>query len=468
MVFSSLIFVFGFLPVAIVGAFILKKCIKLQNLFLLALSLIFYSYGEPRYIVLFLLTIVLNWAAAYASSFLKNLTIKRCFGVLTIVVDILILFWFKYSGWCFSGINRIFDIEISIPVTVLPIGISFYTFQAISYVADVVLMGKYEAQRNPVIVGLYIAFFPQLIAGPIVRYEDLADKMMYRQMSIEEFSQGCIRFMYGFSKKILLADTVAVIVDKAFSNLGSNELSMSFAWLGAIAFTLQIFLDFSAYSDMAIGLGHMFGFTIRENFNVPYKAATVRDFWRRWHISLSIWFRDYIYVPLGGNRVSQKRLYFNVAVVWLLTGIWHGANWTFIVWGVSYGALVVFERYFSIEERLKKNGYRAAVYRVFTLLAVVLLWVVFRADNIFDAVSYIKCMFNISTLNLGFHQTILYLSEYKWALAIGLLISFQPEITTRIKKIMELVGCPLLLVLFVISVSYLVKGTFSPFLYFNF
>ena len=468
MVFSSLIFVFGLLPMCIIGGFVTRNRVKLQNFFLLLMSLVFYSWGEPKYIYLFLFTIIINWAFAYISSFFDDKLIRKLIGLVSVFIDLSILFWFKYSGWCFTEVNELFGLNLYVPVTVLPIGISFYTFQAISYVADVTLMEKYEAQKNPINVGLYIAFFPQLIAGPIVRYEDLAEKMESRKMSLEEFSDGTLRFLYGFCKKILLADSVAVIVDKAFSNLGSNELTMSFAWLGAIAFSLQIFLDFSAYSDMAIGLGHMFGFTIRENFNVPYKARTVQDFWRRWHMSLSGWFRDYVYIPLGGNRSGNRRTYFNLGVVWLLTGIWHGANWTFIAWGVGYGALLVFERFFAIDVWLQKGRVRAALYRIFTLLVVVMLWVIFRADNISEAVSYISCMFSVKTLTKGIPLTILYASEYKWAIAAGLIISFQPEITSERKKLLYNVGWPVLLILFVCSISYLVKGTFSPFLYFNF
>jgi len=469
MVFSSLIFVFGLFPVCIIVGFFTRNKVKLQNIFLLLISFVFYSWGEPKYIYLFLFTIISNWTLVYLSSFAKKKWIKKFIGIAAISVDILILFWFKYSGWIFAELNKLFGLSLHVPATILPIGISFYTFQAISYVADVTLMGKYPAVKDPVKVGLYIAFFPQLIAGPIVRYEDLATKLESRRMSWEEFSQGTLRFLYGFCKKILLADSVAVITDKAFILLEANELSMCFAWLGAIAFTLQIFLDFSAYSDMAIGLGHMFGFTIRENFNLPYKAKTVRDFWRRWHMSLSFWFRDYVYIPLGGNRIGQRRAYFNLAVVWLLTGMWHGANWTFIIWGSIYGLLVILERYFGLETWLEEGSrFKASAYRLFTMLAVVLLWVVFRAENIWQALRYIACMFSMENFSTGLALTILYLSEYKWALVLGLLISIHPELSQEKKKLVNNIGWPALMILFIVSVSYLVKGTFSPFLYFNF
>lgn len=345
MIFSSLIFVFGFLPPLLVLIFFFHKWINVQNIILFFASLLFYTWGEPKYIGLFVSIIVLNWMLTLIAEQNKHLLLHRIIGTVTISFDVLILFWFKYAKW----IGNVFGYSIGIDV--LPIGISFYMFQAISYVADVVLLDKYKAEKNPINVGLYIAFFPQLIAGPIVRYEEIKEQISDREITIDFFEEGCFRFVFGFCKKVLLADSMAVIVNKAF--FIGTELTFSFAWLGAIAYTLQIFMDFSGYSDMAIGLGLMFGFKIPENFNNPYKARSIQDFWRRWHITLSVWFRDYVYIPLGGNRKERWKTIFNVAIVWLLTGFWHGANFTFVLWGMIYGCLILFEKVLNINEKLK-------------------------------------------------------------------------------------------------------------------
>ena len=278
MVFSSLVFIYAFLPVFVLLATAMRRWISIQNIVLLIASLIFYSWGEPKYIWLFSGTVFINWFLVLSTTYIKSKRIVRAIGFSTIILNLLILFWFKYAGW----IGRAF--QLSIGSAVLPIGISFYTFQAISYVADVTLLEKYEAERNPFNVGLYIAFFPQLIAGPIVRYEEMREQIRNRRMTLDGFETGCFRFVLGFCKKVLLADSMAVIVDKAFT--AGDGLTFPFAWLGAIAYSFQILMDFSGYSDMAIGLGGMFGFRIPENFNIPYRASSIRDFWRRWHITL--------------------------------------------------------------------------------------------------------------------------------------------------------------------------------------
>ena len=346
MVFSSLIFVFGFLPPVLILSFLFRRWINIQNAILFFASLLFYMWGELEYIWLFILTILLNWLLTLIAGQNKNILLRRIIGTAAIVFDILILFWFKYAGWIGNAFG------CSIGSAILPIGISFYIFQAVSYVADVTLLDKYKAEKNPVNVGFYIAFFPQLIAGPIVRYKEIKEQIRDRRMTIDLFEEGCFRFIFGFCKKVLLADSMAVIVNKAFS--AETKLTFSFAWLGAVAYTFQIFMDFSGYSDMAIGLGAMFGFKIPENFDNPYKAQSIRDFWRRWHITLSVWFRDYVYIPLGGNRTGRWRTIFNIAVVWLLTGFWHGANLTFVLWGMIYGCLVLLEKALNIDEKVKK------------------------------------------------------------------------------------------------------------------
>lgn len=459
MIFSSLIFVFGFLPPLLVLIFFFHKWINVQNIILFFASLLFYIWGEPQYIGLFVSIIVLNWMLTLIAEQNKHLLLHRIIGTVTISFDVLILFWFKYAKW----IGNVFGYSIGIDV--LPIGISFYMFQAISYVADVVLLDKYKAEKNPINVGLYIAFFPQLIAGPIVRYEEIKEQISDREITIDFFEEGCFRFVFGFCKKVLLADSMAVIVNKAFS-IGT-ELTFSFAWLGAIAYTLQIFMDFSGYSDMAIGLGLMFGFKIPENFNNPYKARSIQDFWRRWHITLSVWFRDYVYIPLGGNRKERWKTIFNVAIVWLLTGFWHGANFTFVLWGMIYGCLILFEKVLNINEKLKNLEWGGVVgsivYRLFTLFSIILLWVLFRAGSLSDAVEYIQKMFCFEVTRVD--ETILYLSEFKWAILICVVLCIISDEMIMKKRV---IFWPGMLILFIVSISYLVKGTFSPFLYFNF
>lgn len=460
MVFSSLEFVFFFLPIAIIGDFLLKKWIPVRNLFLLIASLFFYAWGEPQLVFLFAGTILINWLAGL---FAKK---RRWVGIIAIILDIGVLFIFKYLNWSVDILNASFNAGISIKQIALPIGISFYTFQAISYVVDV-MSGKTEANRNPISVGLYIAFFPQLIAGPIVRYTDIEKQLKNRTVTMSSFSDGVMRFLAGFSKKIILADGMAVIVDKAYGILETGSLGAGFAWLGAVAYMFQIFLDFSAYSDMAIGLGAMYGFRIPENFNKPYMAKSIRDFWRRWHISLSIWFRDYVYIPLGGNR--NGRTYFNIAVVWLLTGLWHGASLNFVLWGCIYGLLVMAEKALHIEERLNGKGLAIWFYRAFSLLCILFLWIIFRAENLTMAIQYIKSMFNFGVVNIGRDSPWMYFWEMKFELLACALLSFVrlPE-KIRENGWYQGIKAVVLLLLFFVSVSYLVKGNFSPFLYFNF
>ncbi len=455
MVFSSLIFIYGFLPIVILLGFITCKWTKVQNIVLLLASLFFYSWGEPIYIWLFVGTVTINWLFVLLSSFVRNRNVVKAIGAITIILDIGILFWFKYAGWIGSAFG------LSVGTTILPIGISFYTFQAISYVADVTLMQKYPAERNPINVGLYIAFFPQLIAGPIVRYEDMEDQIRKRKMTLNGFEEGSFRFIVGFCKKVLLADSMAVIANKAFSD--GSTLTASFAWLGAVAYAFQILMDFSGYSDMAIGLGLMFGFNIHENFDNPYRASSIRDFWRRWHITLSVWFRDYVYIPLGGNKKGKGRTILNMTIVWLLTGFWHGANLTFLLWGIIYGLLVVTEKLLNIDEKLRERLLGRIIYRLFTLLVVMFLWILFRAEDIAIAGEYIAKMFKFGAE--GFSQAVLYLSEYKWAMIACVILSIVSTKTLMNKRTWL---WPVMLILFIVSISYLVKGTFSPFLYFNF
>lgn len=470
MVFSSTIFIFGFLPIVLLGVLLLRKHIVLQNYFLFAVSLLFYAWGEPRCVFLMILSILVNWLLALAIEANEKRPFWRNFYlILAIVFDFGCLFVFKYFSWSVRMINRVFQCALPFREIALPIGISFYTFQAVSYVIDV-WRRDVKAKRDVVGVGMYIAFFPQLIAGPIVRYGDIEKQISERKITLAGFSDGITRFLFGFVKKVLLADNIAVIANKAFALNANDELGGAFAWLGAIAYTLQIYCDFSGYSDMAIGLGKMFGFSLMENFNYPYKAHSIRDFWRRWHISLSGWFRDYVYIPLGGNRKGERRTYLNLAIVWMLTGIWHGANVTFVFWGIMYGVLIMLERLLNIEARIQRSKLVRVGYRIFTGVVVIVLWVFFRADNITQAFSYVSSMFNVTRWIDNIELAYLYLSEFKWEMTGCLLCSFVKvrEWFEKESGLLDILKMILLYLLFIVSISYLVKGTYSPFLYFNF
>ena len=444
-----------------------------RNTVLLLASLFFYSWGEPRFVFVMLLSIVANYGFGVV---IGNCTSrkKRTLLILCLAFNLSILFVFKYLNFVVANINSILPGAVHQTSIVLPIGISFFTFQAISYVVDV-YRGTVPAQRNPLYVALYIAFFPQLIAGPIIRYSTIEEQIVSRKESVPLFAEGIRRFLIGFSKKIILANSFALIADQAFEVIQNETLSVSFAWLGSIAYTLQIFFDFSAYSDMAIGLGAMFGFRYPENFDYPYGAKTITEFWRRWHISLGMWFRDYVYFPLGGSRVdTRKRLVFNLFVVWLLTGIWHGANWTFICWGLLYFILLCFEKLvLSIQE--ERTTVLQSLYRVFTLLCVNAGWVLFRAESIGQAAKYFQDMMGIRGGALVDDLAIQNLGEYWLFLAFGLVYSVglfqwarsQME-NTRFKVFVSSMGYVVYFVLFVIALSYLVMGAYNPFIYFNF
>lgn len=478
MLFSSNIFIFIFLPgVILVYYTILKRSRMLQNLFLLLASLFFYAWGEPRFVLIMLLSIGINW--------LMGLLVDACRGrqrkaklvvLLDVIFNLCIIFVFKYLMFTVENINALFNCSLDVPSIALPIGISFFTFQAISYVVDV-YRGKGEVQKNLMNVGLYISFFPQLIAGPIVRYETVAYQIRYRKESLQDFSQGSVRFIIGLGKKVLLSNSMAVIADCAFSMTVSNgaepgSLSVCMAWLGAIAYTLQIFFDFSGYSDMAIGLGKMFGFHFLENFDYPYISKSATEFWRRWHMSLGTWFRDYVYIPLGGSRVkSRGRHIFNLFIVWLCTGIWHGANWTFILWGLMYFVLLIFEKFsfFQIDGNSRKTNWCKHIYAMFF---VIMGWVTFRAENIHVAAEYYSTMFGLSGAPLADNAFAEYISQYAVYLLAGILFS-TPVMKKAGKRIpqswfTDLAYTAAIIGIFIISVSFIVKGTYNPFIYFNF
>lgn len=442
----------------------IKYTRALLNLFLLVASIGFYAWGEPRFVFVMLFSIIVNYLFGLWLVNIKTAAFRRAVVFISVSFNLLLLLIFKYLTFSLSTVRTVSGISFPVPEIALPIGISFFTFQAMSYVLDVAY-GRAKVQKNPLWVCLYISFFPQLIAGPIVKYETVANEIQNRRENWDDFSQGLCRFAVGLSKKVLLANNMAVIADHAFT---VQELSVGMAWLGAFAYTFQIYFDFSGYSDMAIGLGRMFGFHFEENFRYPYIARSITEFWRRWHISLSSWFRDYVYIPLGGSRVSSKRRYWNLFVVWLLTGIWHGANWTFLVWGLYYFVLLAVEKALGLDKR------HISLWRVFsTFLLVNFGWVLFRAASLPAAAAYVAAMFGIGADGFWSEAATMFLRDYKVFLAGALLFStpVAPWASKR-KETQGWIGSILyaagLSALVLLSVCYLFKGSYDPFIYFNF
>jgi D-alanyl-lipoteichoic acid acyltransferase DltB (MBOAT superfamily) len=467
MVFSSTIFLFLFLPITLIGYYNpIWKGRKFRNVFLLLASLAFYAWGEPLFIFVMILSIMINYFLGLCiDKYNDSKIIQKRYLITAICYNVALLFVFKYLSFTVKNINVVFQSQISIVNIAMPIGISFFTFQMMSYIFDL-YYGKGKAQKNFINLALYISMFPQLIAGPIVRYETIAREINDRRENIEDFTNGMIRFIVGLSKKLLIANYVGFIADQIFSLNG--YLSVASAWLGAITYTLQIYFDFSAYSDMAIGLGSMFGFHFLENFNYPYIAASITDFWKRWHISLSTWFRDYVYIPLGGSRISKLRSIVNLFLVWLLTGIWHGANWTFIVWGLFYFVLLLIERLF------KFTKHRTWLSHIYTMFFVIIGWIIFRAESLTDAHKYMGSMFGIYTKDLIDNAFFIHFANIKWIIFFGILFStpIVPYLKKKINNINKLAyqitSCVIVLILFSISILICIKSTYNPFIYFNF
>ena len=475
MLFSSNIFVFLFLPAALVGYYFLRSTIY-RNVFLLVMSLVFYAWGEPWFVFVMMGSIVFNWLlAVLVSHFREDKALRKLFLVLCLAGNLGLLFVFKYLGFFTVTANSL-GFELPYVEIALPLGISFFTFQAMSYVIDV-SRGDVAVQKKPHIVGMYIALFPQLIAGPIVRYKDFEQYIYDRKNDFGEFGEGVRRFIIGFSKKVLLANNMALIADQAFA-MPDAERSVIYAWLGAVAYSFQILFDFSGYSDMAIGLGKMFGFKFLENFDYPYISKSISEFWRRWHMSLGRWFRDYVYFPLGGSRVeSKKRLVFNLFVVWVLTGTWHGADWTFIIWGLMYFVLIAFEKLSGWPGKFKTSAAKAG-YRAFTMLCVVAGWVMFRAEGWGAATGYYLSMLGAHGNPVFCDYVILAFREYWLFLLFSLLCS-----TTLPGKLLDRLAntggkvAPYIsnaaviafyLFCFIWAVSFIILGAHNPFIYFNF
>ena len=468
MLFTTTIFLFVFLPAVLLIYYNpLVKNRTFRNIFLLLVSIGFYAWGEPVCVLVLLMSMCVNWALGLLVDRYRDSKGIKALLALNVAYNLGVLFVFKYLNFTVNNMNHFLRQPISIQNIALPIGISFYTFQAMSYVIDV-YKGNGKAQKNPLDVGLYIALFPQLLAGPIVRYETVARQIHNRRETLNGFYAGIMRFLFGFGKKILLCNTMALGADACFGRIAEGSLPFATAWLGTIFYSLQILFDFSGYSDMAIGLGKMFGFDFPENFNYPYIARNITDFWRRWHISLSTWFRDYVYIPLGGSRVdSQARRILNLLAVWLLTGIWHGANWTFILWGLMYFVVLTVEKTTGFDKKL------GAFSPVYTLLVVFVGWTVFRADNLTLALRYVGNLFGIGCAGFIDGAFFLYLREYGVYLILAVLACIPwKEVCRKYldtqKTWMQILYHLFAFAVFGLSVIYMIKGTYNPFIYFNF
>lgn len=463
MVFTSITFLYYFLPIVLLIYFITPY--KYKNGVLLLSSLIFYFYGEPKYILLMIFEVLL----AYFSMLIVSKSNNKLLYILTIIIHILLLCIFKYLNFFTSNINSIFNINLPLSNIILPIGISFYTFQIISYEIDV-YKKRVNVQKNLLKLATYIFMFPQLIAGPIVRYSDIEHELDKRKHSFDNFSYGVERFMIGLFKKVLIANTLGELSNILIT---STDISILLYWIFAVSYMLQIYFDFSGYSDIAIGIGRIFGFHFLENFNYPYMATSITDFWHRWHISLSSWFRDYIYIPLGGNRKGVKKQIRNILIVWLLTGLWHGANYTFIVWGLLFGIMLIIEK-FILSKYLKNTPY--IIKRIYTLFIVLISFVIFRSDNINEAFNIIKGLFGFNTKVFSNSFTIYYLKSYFIILLLGIILStpLLSNIITRLRKnnvlnkIINLFEPLLIILILVLVTACLIDNSYNPFLYFRF
>ena len=485
MVFSSILFLTRFFPLVLAIYFAVPK--KGRNLVLFIASLIFYAWGEPKYLFLMLFTIAIDYFAALIVDRYKragNDRASRTALIVAVIVNLALLGFFKYADFAIGTVNAIGKTDIALLKLALPIGISFYTFQSLSYVIDV-YRGDVAAEKNILVFGTYVTLFPQLIAGPIVRYKTVADEMRDREENVTDFANGIDRFILGLGKKVLLANNAGLIFDTVKA-LTHGEMSALTAWLGIIAYTFQIYFDFSGYSDMAIGMGRMFGFHFDENFKYPYMADSITDFWRRWHISLSTWFKEYVYIPLGGNRRGLARQLRNIMIVWLLTGFWHGAAWNFVAWGLYYGVILIFEKMFMLKALKRCPGWLRHVY---TMFIVIIGWVLFSFDDFGDGFKYLGMMFgagvpfaNAETAYLIATNFVLLMllvigsTNLPAKIGIRLLARSRMRIVTRGNKNVSgkkkiaasIIYIAFLAATFVLSFSYLVASTYNPFLYFRF
>ena len=461
MLFSGIPFLYYFLPAVLLCYFLVPH--QLKNGVLLLFSLVFYGWGEPKLVFLMIFTIAVFYLCGLAMGKAAQQRWKKFWLMVSVVVSLSLLGLFKYADFFIGSINAVTGLRLPLLKLALPVGISFYTFQCLSYTIDV-YRGTAEVQKDPVAFGAYVTLFPQLIAGPIVRYVDVAKELKHRSHTWENLAYGLRRFLVGLSKKVILADNFALLI-KIFRE--SGEPSVLFYWMYAVAFLLNIYFDFSGYSDMAIGLGRIFGFHFLENFNYPYLSKSITEFWRRWHMSLGSWFRDYVYIPLGGNRVSRGRWIFNILVVWMLTGAWHGAAWNFVLWGLLYAVLLLAEKWIPGLQKLPSflcHGY--------VLLATVLGFVLFNAESVSQAGSDIAALFGFGGLPVVTAETLYYLRSYALLFVLGF-VGATPVVKLAARKISATKAGPVLelltlVVLLLVCTGYLVDGSFSPFLYFRF
>ena len=468
MVFSSLTFLFVFLPIVLLIYYISPR--PLKNFVILLFSLIFYAWGEPKFIFLIILSILINYIGALQIVKNSSDTEKRKFIFITLLlIDISILFFFKYYGFIISSIGSLFGIDLVIRDIPLPLGISFYTFQQISYIIDVYTK-KTKVQKNLINFAAYITMFPQLIAGPIVKYNDIESQLKNRNENLTQFSSGVHRFIIGLGKKVLLANSIGALWSE-IKVIPLNEISILTSWIGIIAFALQIYFDFSGYSDMASGLAKMFGFEFLENFNYPYISKSVTEFWRRWHISVGTWFREYLYIPLGGNKKGNLIQIRNLFVVWFTTGLWHGASFNFIAWGIYFGVILFIEK---IIFKNILNKLPSFLCHIYTLILVLIGWVIFDMNTLSSAMEYISIMFGLSNNLVVDKLSLFILSNNIVILLIGIICS-----TTLLPNVFKKLRCSLkksnifiiismYLIIFILSISYLVGESFNPFLYFRF
>ena len=467
MLFSSSIFLFAFLPAVLLGYYVIFRGMRrAQNGLLLAASLLFYAWGEPWFVLVMMGSILANfgfglWVHAWKLRGRRLLlpAASAC------VCNLGLLFVFKYLVFTLENLNLL-GLNLPIPGIELPIGISFFTFQALSYVLDVAL-GEAEVQRSPFALGLYVSLFPQLIAGPIVKYSTVAAELKNRRENWADFSDGCCRFLVGLGKKVLLSNQLALVADAAWETPGA-ELSTALAWLGSLCYTLQIYYDFSGYSDMAIGLGRMLGFEFLKNFDYPYISRSITEFWRRWHISLGSWFREYVYIPMGGNRVSRGRLCVNLLVVWGLTGIWHGASWNFLLWGLYFGVLLMLEKLWF---KRWIDRWPRVLQHVYTLFLVLVSWAIFAVEDFGQLGGYLAAMFGLSGRGLADGAFGYYLRSYGPSLLAACVAStpLMAGLWRRLPRRAEAALLPVVLLAgLLLCTAYLVDATYNPFLYFRF
>lgn len=466
MVFSSTIFIFLFLPLVLLCYFLVPK--KLKNYVLLIFSIIFYLFGGPKFLLVLMSVVLIDYLGAILIEKTKH---KKLYLIITLAFNIVTLVYFKYTGFFIENINGLLKTNIQIPKIILPIGISFYTFQAMSYVIDV-YRKKVKLQKNFLTLLLYVSLFPQLVAGPIVRYETIEKELKTRKTTFEDIEYGIRRFILGLAKKVIIANQMGLLADTIF---GLNELNTPVAILGGLAYMFQIYFDFSAYSDMAIGLGRIFGFKFLENFNFPYISKSITEFWRRWHISLSTWFKDYIYIPLGGNRKGIKRQIINMLIVWLLTGFWHGAEWNFILWGLYYFIFLVLEK-FILKKPLEKAP--NILKHIYALIIIYFGWIIFRCDSINLLKNYFNALFSFNITTMSINELLVYLESYYIYFILAIIFSYPVyyKLTDKIKNIknkklkltLDILHYLSIIIIFIITIMFLAYSSYNPFIYFRF